>query len=300
MRSTRLVLPAVALGAAVSVAGAQSRPVGWTYTTNMTIDSGDAVHRVSMAMRHHVMDGKVRMEFLQVSNMRDAAGAEGMYQIMNSADSTMTMVMPNNKMATVMNVAGMFAGRDATPRIATHMTKSQTEDLGAGDKILGHATHHIRVTSEGTIDVTMFGQSCTGNLSSVSEMWVAPDVDLRAAMEATSKTMSTAFGFGDDITPALSTFRLPSGTPLRTVSKATRLNAQGRSVTVTTTTEYVELAKGPLDPSLFAVPSDYHVMDMRHMMADLPAGMLDSAMNAGVAQGASSTTKAMCQSFGSP
>lgn len=300
MRSTRLVVPVVAFGLFAAAARAQSGPTGWTYATNTTTDSGDAAHRVSMAMRHQVMDGKLRIEFLQVSNMRDAGGAEGMYQIVNSADSTMMMVMPNNKMATVMNVAGILAGRDMKPKIATHITKSELVDLGAGDKILGHATHHVRVTNEGTIDVTMLGQSCTGHVNNVSEMWIASDVDLRAAIEAMSKTMSSAFGLGDDIAPELSTASLPPGTPLRTVSKATRLNAQGKSVTVTTTTEYVELAKGPLDPSLFAVPSDYHVMDMRQMMANLPPGVLDSAMNAGAAQVASSTAKAMCQSVGSP
>lgn len=302
MRSTRLVVPVVALGLFAATARAQSGPIGWTFTMNMTTDSGDAAHRSSIATRHQVMGHTRRMEFVQVSNIPLATAAEGIYQLWKSADSTMTMVMPKDRTATVTNVGGMLAGNfgGIKPKIAQHVTKSQMDDLGAGEKILGHPTHHIRVTTEGTVEVTMMGQTCTGTLNNVSEMWIAPDVDLKAAMEAVSKTMSGAFGIADDDLPGAAPSSLPAGTPLRTVTRSTRPNALGRSITVTTTSEYVELTHGPLDPSLFTVPSDYHVKDMRQMMANLPAGMLDSAMNAGAERGASSVAKAMCRSVGSP
>ena len=65
---------------------------------NMTTDSGDAAQRSSIATRHSVIPGKVRMEFVQVSNIRPrAASAEGMYQAdRTAADSTMLMVMPSD------------------------------------------------------------------------------------------------------------------------------------------------------------------------------------------------------------
>lgn len=300
MRSTRLVVPVITLALFAATARAQSNSVGWTYTMNMTTDSGDAAHRSSIAIRYQVMGHTVRMEFVQVSNLPVATGAEGIYQLMNSADSTMTMVTPKDRAAMVMNVGGMLGGRDIKPKIVQHPTKSQTEDLGAGEKILGHATRHVRTTSEGTVEVTMMGQTCTGKLNNVSEMWIAPDVDLKVAMDATSKTMNGTLGIADDDAPGAAPSPLPAGTPLRTVTRTTGPNAQGRTVTVTTTMEYVELAHGPLDPSLFAVPSDYRVTDMRRMMANLPAGMIDSAMSAGAKRGASSAANAMCQSVGSP
>lgn len=301
IRSILLVAPVLILGTLDSPTDAQSRPIGWTYTVNNTTDSGDAARRTSMAIRQQVLDNKIRMEFVQISNLAEAGSAEGMFQIMNSSDSTMTMVMPAQRMATVMNVGGMLTGRDLTPKIATHMTKSQVEDLGAGEKILGHATRHMRVTSEGTIDVTFHGQSCTGSANSVAEMWIAPDVDMRGATEATAKVLTGAFG-ANDIAPGTTSGAqpLPSGTTLRSISKSTRVNAKGQPITVTTTMEFVELAHGPVDPSLFVVPSEYHLMDMRKMMAEMPAGTLDSAANAGMELGAAASLKAMCHTVGSP
>ena len=45
---------------------------GWTYTTNITIDSGKADARISIAMRNRITATAVRMDFLQVSG--SAAG----------------------------------------------------------------------------------------------------------------------------------------------------------------------------------------------------------------------------------
>jgi hypothetical protein len=286
-----LVLPLIA-------ASAQERPIGWSYTTNSTTDSGDASHRASMAVRHQVLDHKVRMEFVQVSNMRDADGAEGIFQIINAADSTMTMVMPTNHMATVMNVGGMMAGREVVPKIVPHVTKSQVEDLGAGEKILGHLTRHVRVTTEGTVDVTLGARRCTGSTNSVSEMWIAPDIDMLAASDATMSVLRDAMGMEEASRPEARASGIPAGTTLRSISKSTRVNAKGKPITVTTTTEFVELSHGPLDPSLFAVPSDYQVMDMRKMMAQMPAGMLDSALESGTQQSGSAMLKALCNESG--
>jgi hypothetical protein len=298
--SSRYLVPLATLLIAGSTTLAQSSPVGWKLTVNMTTDSGDAAHRSSMAMRRYVTDGKVRMEIVQVSNMAGAEGAEGGYQIINAADSTITMVTPAQRSAMVMQVGATLAGF-GTPKIEPHITSSQVEDLGAGDRILGHATRHVRATTEGTIDVTMFGSTCTGSMKGVAEMWIAPDVDLRRAMESVLATTSIALG--SDMSGAVQgtpSSSLPSGTALRTISKVTRPNAQGRMTTVTTTSEYVELAQGPLDPSVFQVPADFKVMDMKKMMAMVPPGMLDSALRAGAEKGGSASSKAMCQALGSP
>jgi hypothetical protein len=157
------------------------------------------------------------------------------------------------------------------------------------------------VTSEGTIDVTFGGKSCTGSTNSISEMWIAPDVDMQGATDAQMKVLSGTFGSSDEgVKGATGASGLPAGTSLRSISKSARLNAKGQPITVTTTTEFVELAHGPLDPSLFVVPSDYHLMDMRQMMKDMPAGMADSATDAGLEKGTSSVLKAMCGAAGSP
>lgn len=186
-----LLRPLLALAAVLAVAS-DSRPVaaqsalpGWSYTMNMTTDSGRGAPPSSVAMRQQVTDRFLRMEFVQVSGSSSMASIEGMYQVFDGVDSTLTMVMPSQHMATVMGLSMMqLPALSAKPGIAWHLTRSDLEDLGAGERISGHATRHVRVTTAGTMDMTIMGQTCTKRLESVSDMWIAPDVDFGAVASA--------------------------------------------------------------------------------------------------------------------
>jgi hypothetical protein len=267
-------------------AAAQSRD-GWTYTTNITIDSGKSDGRISMVMRYQIAATAARMDFLKMSGSAAGKAAEGMYQIFNQPDSTMTMVMPLQHMATVMGFNGMLGqNSNLAPKVAQHLTKNEFQDLGAGETILGHATHHVRVTTAGTVDVTMMGQTCTQRFDGVTETWLAPDVDLQSAMTAAAKSIGSVVGVGDIETQLGSADKnMPKGAALRTISRMVQADAGGKPITVTTTMELVDLTQGPLDASIFAVPAGFQTMDMREMMKQMPAGMIDSAMKAGVATG---------------
>ncbi len=265
---------------ALSVPAAAQLRDGWTYTTNITIDSGKADARISIAMRNRITATAVRMDFLQVSGSAVANAAEGMYQIFNQADSTVTMVMPSQHMATVMGLNALLGpNTNLAPKVVQHLTSNEFQDLGAGEKILGHATHHVRVTTAGTIDLTMMGQTCTRRFDGVTETWVAPDVDLQPAMYAAAKHIGSVIGV-DDIEMQLGSAdkKMPKGAALRTISRTVDADAAGKPITVTTTTELVDFTHGPLDASIFAVPADFQTMDMREMMKD-------STMKAGVATG---------------
>src|SRR5665213_2577379 len=176
MRVALRLLPAVA---AVLAVVSHARPVvaqaalpGWSYTMNMTTDSGRGAPSSSFAMKQQVTDRFLRMEFVQVSGSSSMASIEGMYQVFDGVDSTMTMVMPSQHMVTVMGLSMMqLPALSAKPAIATHLTRSDLEDLGAGERISGHATRHVRMTTAGTMDMTIMGQTCTQRLESVSDMW---------------------------------------------------------------------------------------------------------------------------------
>jgi len=55
----------------------------------------------------------------------------------------------------------------------------------------------------------------------------------------------------------------------------------GESRVIETTMEFTELSNAPLDPSLFKIPDDYKVMDMRAQMA----GMFSNAEDVAKARG---------------
>lgn len=277
--SLALLLP---LGA--SYAGAQARSDGWTYTMNITIDSGNADRRISMAIRQQITASRFRMEHVQVSGMSAGNGAEGMYTIINDADSTMTSVIPGQRVATVMGLGTIFGvGAAMRPTMTSHVTTTAMEDLGPGDKILGHATRHFRYATAGTIDMTIMGQTCSQRVDGTTEVWLAPDVDLLPAMSAAAKhfgNMGAVDALGDQF--QLGTKMPIKGAALRTISTNRHLDSAGHTTTVTSTMELVELQHGPLDAAIFTAPSDYNVMDMREMMKQLPAGMLDSTMKSGM------------------
>lgn len=301
-RLASLTAAFVVLAASVQPANAQATSPGWMYTTNMTIDSGNVGKSMSMAMKYQVTARNLRMEFVQVSGVPGGGMAEGMSMVLDDADSTMTMIMSSQHTAMVMGLTGMFgdvvkSGTSMAPKFAQHLTQNNIEDLGPAEKILGHATHKYRVTTAGTMDVTMMGQTCSQPMDAVMEMWIAPDVDLGPAMQSMGKHFGTVLGMGDIMDGITGlTSKLPKGTPLRTISKTNRAG----SVPVTSTVEYVELSQAPIPASAFAVPSDYQTMDMRKMMADVPAGMLDSAMASGAAKGREASTNPMCNRAGKP
>jgi hypothetical protein len=208
---------------------------------------------------------------------------EGTYQLFDSVDSTMTTVMPSSRSAMVMGLSIMqMLPASSMPSMAMHTTRSDLEDLGAGEHISGHATHHVRVTTDGTMDITLMGQTCSQSMASVSDMWIAPDVDFGKASAAFSAKLE---GLTGTKSPSIEQSgvqhaALPKGTALRTVSRSTRPDANGVPITVTTTVEIVELSQQPINAAAFTVPSDFRTTDTRKLMANLPPGMLDSVMTA--------------------
>ena len=281
MRSIQsAVILAALTGAALHRAAAQTTPA-WSYTLNLTTDSGNGRPPLSMVMKHQITDHMLRTEIVQVSGASATrAMVEGSYTIMNSADSTVTQVMPSYKMATVIGL-GML-GQNRSVHIDTSNYKKTVEDLGPGEQLMGHATHRYRVTSSGTMTIVLGDRSCTQPVDGVSELWIAPDVDLVPAMEATLKVFGATPGLDQIVRPARDlSSTLPRGTPLRSIMRTTRTDARGVPRTITTTMEYFDIQHGPVNTAVFTVPANFKQMDMRRMMAGLPAGTLDSMMKKG-------------------
>jgi hypothetical protein len=140
------------------------------------------------------------------------------------------------------------------------------------------------------------GETCTKQLNAVTEMWIAPDVDLQPAIQAAVAHYGRAASLDQLANPVPGTpVAMPKGTALRVISTTTKPDGHGKNVTVTSKIDIVDFAQGPVDNSVFAVPSDYKTMDMRTMMPKLPQGTLDSATRvagAGVAKAMCGATKA--------
>lgn len=261
---------------------AQHTITGWTVTTNVTTDSGDHAHRTSMATRQQIAPNFVRIEYTQVSGERGPIGdAEGMYLVMRGADTTLLMVMPQQRIASITGMGQMIAPMQASMKDAARPADTRTmtrtvDDLGAGERILGHATRHFRVTSKGSVFYADL--KCTRRVDAETEFWIAPDVDIDTPMEQAFKSAMPGMSLDDETSDKPSTSDLPKGTEMRSIRRSWEHDATGKSIVITTTSEIVELQHGELADSLFQAPKDFHVVDTRPFMKDIPAGMLDSMM----------------------
>ena len=276
LRRTPCLITLVAL-AALPVFTARAQQAGWTMTLRTDTDSGlGAANRTSTVMRYQTIGDRYRMEFIQATGALGAA--EGSYHIFNSADSTMTMVMPAQHMATVTPMTGLASKMSgALPTAgAVNITRRDVTDLGAGPKIAGYATRHFRVALTGTMDWSTPSRACVRSLDSDTEVWIAPDVDVGAAAGAMAGLLSGAELGGASSTGA----QLPKGAALRRIERVQRADASGVKHSIATTLEVVELAHGPIPASAFTPPTDYKVMDMGKIMASIPKEMMDSAMAA--------------------
>jgi hypothetical protein len=259
---------------------AQATVPGWTYAFNVTYDSGGgAPERGSIAMRYRTSASALRMEIIQVggtaNRITQGTDIAGIYTLINDADSTYATVMPAQHTAMVMENPIYLLNARGKPSVEVNSTTKSVEDLGAGDRILGHATHHYRMTTTGTFAVKTGDGICRHSIDGETEVWVAPDMDIVPAM----RSVAAHYGFSSaDSTTAPQALVSPiKGLPLRSKMRTTTVTPSGETRVVETTMEYVELSNAPLDASLFVIPSDYHVMDMRKQAAGMLSQAADSA-----------------------
>jgi hypothetical protein len=247
-------------------------------------------------MKYQVSAGQLRMD-MDMSGIPAARGvAEGMYVLMNESDSTMATVMPAQKLAMIMNMKMALMTRMIPKFSVKDGARSVVKDLGAGERLIGHPTHRYLVTQAATLVVTLSGQTCERSMDSVSELWVATDLDASPVQDSVLSRVAGISGAGGGMLEQLSALRkdYPKGTPLRTVVKSTSPGADGTAVTVTVTSETTEATHGPVDPAVFALPTGYTTMDTRPMLSTMTPEALESMANAAGGPGSSGVMKAYC------
>ncbi len=250
----------------VAAQNAQPAQPGWTYATRITVDSGGG-HVTQLAMRYRIAGDRIRSE----TTMSGATGAalSGMYSVIDRRDSTMTMVMPKQKMATTMSLSAQFPAGSPTLRIgATHVTSSRSDTLGAGETIQGYETRRIHTTAAGTSDFSVGSQLCSRPFDMVMDIWYAPALDMQGALTALADGIVGA-GIPTMTDAARSSATGPagpSGAPLRSILRSTSRDARGNALTVTTTMEITELNHDSIDDAEFAVPAGFTVTDMTKLM----------------------------------
>jgi hypothetical protein len=212
------------------------------YVVMMKVTSGGEGNTVTLKMAGEKMrlEGDVGGSMGSMGNMGDTKGAF----LLPTPDGKIVAVMPNmqNPMgggmgfAVTIDVAALAGGRRGAPPVNVTPV---IEDLGAGEKLIGHATRKYRIKDTGG--------------SGYMDIWLTTDLkglDFRKFVQAFGKQMS-----GSD---ARTWASVPEGFPLKTVT-----TSADNSVT---TMEVLSADKKSFAEADFEVPAGIQVLDLGGLM----------------------------------
>ncbi|MBV9879720.1 MAG: DUF4412 domain-containing protein [Gemmatirosa sp.] len=299
MRTSSIPLPipaslarSVALAAAVVLAPVVAEAQqGVTFTYQMHGTNAPPRQGASSGSAGTVMTATVRAAGpnMRIDWREGAPGVPmmkpGAYMLLRGADRSLLIVNPEDKAAIKIDAQSFGSGagtmtNNAFVKVSQKEAKFDFEELGAGDRILGYPTRHVRVSSSGTTDVRVMGKTTSSTTQSTGEAWIATGI--KGVDAEALRQWSQSFGRGlrqtnADLVPRLADYdrKYGDGLALRTVMVSTSSDDKGRARTDTIRMEVTDLTASKLDPSLFEVPAGYQVADTRQMGA-----ALDSARKA--------------------
>jgi hypothetical protein len=249
----------------------------------------------------------------------EAFGGKGTYFIVKDGGQQMLMVDPGQKQYMKWDIASMFAGMSKMVNAVGGVVKMQmsdvhidAHDLGAGENIQGYPTHHVQMTQNYTVNVSVFGRSRKTHNQSTTDYYFAPSLHIANPFVSNSQQMAMLsqmdmFNNSDYKTQMMAAnARIPkTGVPLKTVTTVIATDEKGKAETTVTTMEMVNFHASNIPASAFAIPSDYKMVEMPGMNATasgnsggnghsgpaLNADSIAAAAKAGAADGAKQEVK---------
>jgi hypothetical protein len=285
--STKFSRPArLAAAIALPLAFAAAMPLtaGMTYEFVMKSQStrtGDK-EIVGMRGRGTYSGDDAKIEIIDASSSAGGSGAfggKGTYFIMRGGGHEMLMVDPNQKQYMKWDIASMFAGMSKMMNAfggAVKMEMSDVHidahDLGAGENIQGYPTHHVRMTQNYTVNMSVFGRSHKTQNQSTTDYYFAPSLHIANPFVSNSQQMAMMSqmdmfnnpDFKNQLMAANA--KIPKvGVPLKTVTTVVATDDKGKAETTVTTMEMVNFHASNIPASVFAIPSDYKMVEMPNL-----------------------------------
>ena len=294
----RQLLLAAAVGGCV-VLGAAAPHVstfasGLTFTVRTT--TLDSKGRSSPPQDSHVqyLAGTLRFD-ARSGGEQGASYGDGAYTLLDIAARSMTVVMPAQKQYLEFRF-------DSTASVMTQAMAATTrasdisvdgEALGSGGTVNGYATKHYRIVTDYTqLPGVSDPDAPKRRVHSVEEFWVSDA--LKEIIDPT-EALTRAFGANDKVggigtTGTMSELmrkrgaaqrKLFTGLPIKTVTRTTTTEPDGRKLEENGAMEIVDLRKADLDPASFKVPAGYAKLDVKAMMTNVGAQLKGAFRNAG-------------------
>lgn len=234
-----------------------------------------------------VLDGKARIDVVRGGA---ANVAEGGWMLVDADAGSMSIVDPAKKRVMVMDSLASLAGGMADMgmmQMTVTDTSSRVEDLGAGEQVLGLATHKYRVRIGYTMNMTVMGKTMPMRTEQESVVQMSEDATLQATgFEAFEKAFRSSMGGlggaeAAKVIAALNANR-PKGFPMSQDMQLRNIR-NGDTTTVHNTMRVTELVRGGVSESDFVVPAGYQRNDVGASMRDMKARSAAAMQQAGEA-----------------
>ncbi len=246
---------------------------GYSYdlkTTSTRDDprGGAAVTRTFMAAHGQFANGSSRLDITESMAPGGMMGT-GTYMISNGAKGTTTFVDPAKKQYMELNPAEMAKQAAGLQQALGGLSKTEIldlhidmEDLGAGEKIEGYATLKYRLTESYTMKITVMGRANQTTQHSVSEIWVAPQLDGIMNPSARPAAAGAAIGPMAELMEktAKAYAKVKPGAMLKTIHTSTSGEGAKAKATVMTMT-VANLKREAIGPGVFQTPAGYTKVD---------------------------------------
>ena len=306
VRTVRHTLFAAGMSVALTAA-VWPRSPGLTFTirTTSTADTADGRASVPPSTRVQFLDGVLRFDAEEADAPRSQSPfGRGFYWLVNSADRSMTAVMPARRQylqVTFDSTAAVVLQAMAASTVITDIEVSGTA-LGSAGVVNGYPTKRYRITMSYAEAPSDQSEGRRRRVRSVEEFWVTGALkDVPDPMEAFTRAFggkgAIPSGAGIGSVNELMQKRgdaqrkLFQGLPIKTVTTTKETNADGEVAEYTSTTEIIDLKRVDLDPAGFRVPEGYERVDVARLVRAAAAEAAKEGAKESAKEGAKDAAK---------
>ena len=268
----------VALCASLAASGpalAQSSP-GYSMTRMMTFEM-DTGGKKQMEMKIETTGTHVR---ISMDGPAFAASGGGVYQIHDIVAKTALMILPGMKSATLIDMSD--AAQNARATIKAELKGEPSfliEDRGAGEPVLGWATHRYHIKSETTTIYSLGSVSCQAKEVRESDAWTTTEFEPPAGYYEMLSSVGGTAGASNTEYEVLKRKKM-NGFVVKEIGTTTSLSGAAVPAEIKGTMELTAFSKAGIESSRFAVPSDYSFRDLRIVMAGIDPSIVAQAQSA--------------------
>ena len=248
--------------------GAQGLSYDMSTTATGPDRTGVVATRTVMAAHGQFAGSSSRIDVTQ-SLSPGGMMSQGTYMITSGSKGTVTSVDPAKHQYTVIDIAelgksasDMQTSLSSVAKVEIANVKVDVQDLGAGEPLDGYPTYKYRITQSYTMNIIVMGRTTGSPSQSVTDIWVAPQLDGLMDPSARPSTASSSGPMAELTKQLLLAYgKVRKGLMLKRISTM-ESGAGARKHTTTVTTTITNVKKSAISPSVFEVPSGYSKVEM--------------------------------------